>query len=95
MEYLNFFKRYNWINKYTVVIFCFFIWMLFFDKHNWFKTRKLKAGLVHLQDEKAEYIEKLAQVKLDKEAFDKDVERFAREKYYMHKDNEEVFIIER
>jgi len=32
---------------------------------------------------------------LDQELLEKDIERFAREQYYIHKENEDIYIIER
>jgi cell division protein DivIC len=48
----------------------------------------------YLKDEKVRYQSNLEQAILDRETLRKNKEKYAREKYYMHKENEEVIIIE-
>lgn len=88
------YSKLSYFNKYTVTLALFVVWMLFFDRYNVYNNYLLKKGIDKLENKKQEYVEKLAQVKIEKKNFDNDIERYAREKYYMHKDNEKVFIIE-
>ena len=39
------------------------------------------------------YVEKIARLKDEKDAFENNLEKYAREKYLMHKPNEEVYIV--
>ena len=48
-----------------------------------------------LESQKNEYQELYKTAKEEKKLLDSDQERYAREKYFMHKDNEEVYIIKK
>ncbi len=84
----------TWFNKYTLTLLAFVVWMSFFDKYNFQDNYKLGRGLDRLEMKKEQYIERLAEVKQEKIDFEKDIERYAREKYFMHKDGEKVYIVE-
>lgn len=47
-----------------------------------------------MKQEKEEYTEKIEQAKKERLDLEVNKEKFAREKYYMKKNNEDVFIIE-
>jgi len=85
-------KEINWINKYSVVILLFVIWLSFFDKFSLVTQHKLKKTLTELEDKKVEYEEQLEMALKEKETLKEKPEKYAREKYFMHKDNEEVII---
>jgi cupin superfamily acireductone dioxygenase involved in methionine salvage len=42
----------------------------------------------------AQYKQQLIDIQQDKQDMDKNMEKFAREHFYMHKSDEEVFILE-
>lgn len=70
--------------------------MLFFDANSWFIHHELNTEIDELEAEK-EYYKK--EIEKDQKAIkelsnEEGVERLAREKYYMKKDNEDIFIIE-
>ncbi len=71
----------------------FAIWMLVFDNANFFTQWKLNAALERLEADKQFYTEQIEKVKQQQKDFDSNIEKFAREKYFMQKDNEDVFII--
>ncbi len=80
-------------NKYVIVLILFFGWMIFFDKHDFWTVWRLQRTVDKLEEDKEFYskqIEKAEQERLDLEA---NKEKFAREKYYMKKNDEDVFII--
>ena len=83
------------VNKYVIVTAVFFIWLLIFDKHNYMTQKKLAQTIDNLKVEKQKYIDLLEEVKFEKIDLDKNKEKYAREHYYMHKENEEVFIFDR
>lgn len=85
-------KKSPWINRYTVVIAVFVVWMLFFDRHNVFSQHFLISTVDRLETEKQRYEEGIEETKKLKEEINSDIEKFAREKYYMHKSDEEVFV---
>ena len=81
------------LNKYGLVFVAFIIWMLFFDSKNVFVQYKLSNRIEELKNDKKDYLQKYENVMKEKHDLDKDIVRFAREKYYMHKENEEVYIV--
>jgi cell division protein FtsB len=89
------FKEINWLNKYSVVIVLFVVWLSFFDKFSLITQYKLSRTLTELEDKKAEYEEQLEIAIEDKEILKQNMEKFAREKYLMHKDNEEVIVLKK
>lgn len=83
------------MNRYVIVTTIFFVWLLVFDKHNYVTQRKLAQTIDNLKVERQKYIDLIEEVKLEKIDLVKNKEKYAREHYYMHKENEEVFIFDR
>lgn len=84
-------------NFYIVTGLCFFVWMLFLDSNDLISRFKLGAKLRNLDREKAYYQEKIADVEKDRHELMTDrelLEKFAREKYLMKKETEDIFIIQ-
>ncbi len=76
----------------------FVVWMMFFDKNDMLSQYEYRSEVNKLQTEKDFYEKETAQVKKDLNELTtnlKTAEKFAREKYYMKKDNEDVFVIVR
>lgn len=85
-------------NKYFIATAAFLSWMLFFDKNDVLSQYEYRSELSKLQEEKDFYVTETAQVKKNLNELStnlKSAEKFAREKYFMKKDNEDVFIIVR
>ncbi len=80
-------------NKYGLVLFVFLIWMMFFDNRNVFVQLKLSKRIQALEKEKKEYLVKYKKVLKERHDLNSDIEKFAREKFFMHKENEVVFIL--
>ncbi|HPQ08433.1 MAG TPA: septum formation initiator family protein [Bacteroidia bacterium] len=83
-------------NKYTITILFFVVWLLFFDKNDFFTQRDLSIQLKKLYDEKRYYLNEIEKNKIAADELKNNMqslERFARERYWMKKDNEEVYII--
>lgn len=83
-------------NMYVLVLTLFVIWMAFFDTNSLLIHLELKREINKLEQQKAflkEEIEKDKKV-LKKLSNEDELEKFAREEYYMKKDNEEIFLIE-
>ncbi|QOI96215.1 MAG: septum formation initiator family protein [Flammeovirgaceae bacterium] len=83
-------------NFYVITGLIFFIWMLFLDSNDLISRYRLSAKLRALENEKAYYQQKIKEVEQDKNELFGDresLEKFAREKYLMKKDNEDVFVI--
>ncbi|MBS1524641.1 MAG: septum formation initiator family protein [Bacteroidetes bacterium] len=83
-------------NKYFVVSLAFLVWMVFFDKNDLFSQYQYHSQLSKLKHERDFYQKETARVhqELDELTTNKEMlEKFAREKYLMKKDNEDVFVI--
>ncbi len=85
-------------NKYWITIVIFAVIILFFHQRNIFtlinnnqKLRELKKQEQYLDAKIKQDSLKLKQLKEN----NKTLEKFAREQYFFHKPNEEVFVIER
>ena len=86
-----------WVtNVYFLVMFTFLIWMLFFDQNNMLTSYNTDSKLNTLLDQKAYYeteIDKVNNLKEELFSTDEKKEKFAREKYLMKKDNEDLYIV--
>lgn len=84
-------------NKYIIATIAFVVWMLFFDRNDITSQYKYQSQLKNLKNEKEFYIKETAIVKKDLQELTSNLTRlqkFAREKYLMKKDNEDIFLIE-
>lgn len=83
-------------NKYFLATVAFAMWMLFFDKNDMMSQYEYRSQANKLQEEKEYFEKETAQVKKDLNELNTNLntaEKFAREKYFMKKDNEDVFVI--
>jgi len=83
-------------NKYFLSVAAFVVWMLFFDRNDMISQYEFRSQVDKLQEEKDFYTKETAQVKKDLNELNTNLntaEKFAREKYFMKKDNEDVFVI--
>ncbi|WP_428225286.1 FtsB family cell division protein [Flavobacterium sp.] len=94
------FKEVTWLrfisNKYVLVTGFFVIWLLFLDNYSYIDHRVLNHEIEELEDNKSYYKEEILK---DKEQISKfkspnEIEKYAREKYYMKRENEDIYIIE-
>ena len=91
-EWMN---RYKWVNKYTITAVVFLVWLMFFDKYNMFAQYRLKKSTVELSQQYDQLKLDIEKATIEKEELIENREKYGREKYYLHKENEEVFIIEK
>ena len=80
-------------NKYFLVLLVFAFLLLFVDKHDLLTQWRLKSSVDRLEHDKDYYEAEIEKAKYDKHNIEVNKEQFAREKYHMHKSDEEVFII--
>ena len=84
-------------NKYILTAGAFAVWMLFFDNRDVITTHfRHRAELNRLQESKAYYQNEISKTKKELEQLKSDprvLEKYAREKYRMKKDDEELFVI--
>lgn len=83
-------------NKYVLVLAFFIVWMLFLDNYSYLDHRLLDKEIDELEDNKEYYQEEIKKDKKNIKILKNphQVEKFAREKYYMKKDSEDIYIIE-
>lgn len=92
---MKFFRKYIH-NKYFYTGLAFVVWMVFFDQENFIVQYRLSNNLNDLRQKKAYYQEEINKNEMAIHKLENDssqIEKFAREKYFMKKDNEEVFVI--
>lgn len=83
-------------NKYIITLLVFFTWMLFFDRNDLITRFKLKRQLSKLKTEKEFYlkeIKKVEQIQAQLFSSNETLEKYAREKYLMKREDEEIFLI--
>lgn len=84
-------------NFYVVVGLCFLVWLTFLDSNDLIDRFSMGAKLRSLENEKEYYQKKIEEVEKDRKELmtNKELlEKFAREKYLMKKETEDVFIIQ-
>lgn len=83
-------------NKYFIAILVFGIWMLFFDRNSMVHRYKQQRTLMKHQQEKEFYLSEIEKDSIALHELSSDTQnliRFAREKYLMKKDEEDIFLI--
>jgi len=83
-------------NRYVIVLVFFTVWMLFLDNTSYMEHRILNKQLNELEDNKKYYQD---EIRKDEENIKRlknpdQIEKYAREKYYMKRDSEDIYIIE-
>lgn len=83
-------------NKYIWVLLFFGSWMIFLDNYSYFDHHILNNQIEELEENKAYYQEEIKkdekQIKMLQNP--EQIEKYAREKYFMKKDSEDIYIIE-
>lgn len=83
-------------NKFFLVTLAFLVWMIFFDRNDLFSQYEYRKQVSKLEKERDFYKKETDQVNKELDELTSDpqkLEKFAREKYLMKKDNEDVFVI--
>lgn len=83
-------------NRYVLVIIFVTVWLLFLDNYSYLEHRILDKEIRELEENKEYYIQ---EIKKDSTSIKQlnntdQTEKYAREKYYMKRDNEDIYIIE-
>ena len=83
-------------NKYVIILMFFLIWILFLDNYSYLDHRILNKQIDELERQKDYYKNEIQNdqknIKLLKDPAT--IEKYAREKYFMKKDSEDVYIVE-
>ncbi|WP_410005652.1 FtsB family cell division protein [Aequorivita nionensis] len=94
------FRKKKWVrfisNKYVLILILFITWMIFFDTNSYLIHRELEGEIDALEDNTEFYQKEIDHDKsfIKKMEDSNQMEKFAREKYYLKKENEDIYIIE-
>ncbi len=83
-------------NKYLIASAFFIIWMLFFDLKDWTLMSNRREKLAELQKSEQHLYQLIAETRNELDLLKTNaqtIEKYAREKYLMKKDNEDLFIV--
>jgi cell division protein FtsB len=83
-------------NKFFIAGVEFIVWMLFFDRNDLASQYEYRTRVQKLEEEKAFYTTEIE--KADTELTElttniQSLEKFARERYYMKRENEDVYVV--
>ncbi|WP_291869932.1 septum formation initiator family protein [Maribacter sp.] len=83
-------------NTYVLVLTAFVIWMLFFDTNSLLIHLELKKEIKKLEKQQEFLRDEITKDKIiiKKLSNKEELEKFAREQYYLKKKNEEIYLIE-
>lgn len=85
-------------NKYFLACSLFAVWMLFFDRNDFFTQMERKNNLQQIEQSKDYFAQKIMEGKkfsLDMRSNADAVEKFVREKYLMKRENEDLFLVQK
>ncbi len=85
--------RFLKINKYSISILCFVVWISFFDHHSLINQYKLSKSIKSLEGEKTEFMEAYRQALKERQDLLENKEKYAREHHNFMEADEELFII--
>lgn len=80
-----------------IAFIAFVVWMLFFDRNDFFQQQQRRSELKQLKEGKLYFQQQIEQEQQLAEELNNNpasIEKFAREKYLMKKDNEDLFLIQ-
>ena len=83
-------------NKFFIAAVAFVIWLATMDRNNFLSQYDLQSEVNKLEDQKAFFQSEISQTRKEQQELlssPEKLEKFAREKYLMKKDNEDLFII--
>ena len=82
-------------NKYFLTFLAFVVWVAFFDRNDFYSQYTSRQKLAKLIEDKRYYEEEIIKNRRDLYHLTtnpRNLEKFAREKYLMKKDNEDLFV---
>jgi cell division protein DivIC len=83
-------------NKYLIVLVAAAVWFMFFDKNSLVEHYRAQRQIRDLQQEKRYFQEQILNDSLEIDRLKNnphELERYAREKYFMKKRDEDIFIV--
>ena len=85
------------INRYFLVIVGFAVWMLFFDQRDYFQQKERAAELKKVEAAKKYYSDEIEQTKKQLNNLQNNpaaIEKYARERYLLKREGEEVYLFQ-
>ena len=82
--------------KYLVIFIVFLIWMMFIDTNSWLIHRDLSGKIEKLEERKEFYKNEISNDRKTLDEINNNpemLEKYARERFYMKKKKEDIFII--
>lgn len=83
-------------NKYLLTLIGLAVWVIFFDKNDLKTQLELRSKVKQLEKERDYYAQEITAINTQIKELTtnpKTLEKFAREKYLMKRDNEDIFVI--
>lgn len=83
-------------NRYGLTALALLAWLAFFDRNDLWTTWKNHRRLARMEEQKAWYQAEIDRTKEQLQELSSDsrlLEKFARERYLMKRDNEEIFVL--
>tara|TARA_B100000900_G_C20559308_1_gene708169 strand:- start:338 stop:637 length:300 start_codon:yes stop_codon:yes gene_type:complete len=90
-------KIFNFLKStYGIIIILFLFWMIFFDSNSFIVHNELDKDIDKLKEQKVYYKNEIKKdnKELNMIQSDSGLEKYAREKLFMKKDNEDIFLIQ-
>ena len=84
-------------NKYFLTGVPFLVWMLFFDDNSWLLQRELNQDIAKLEESIAFYQKEMEHDRVELHELESNpaaFEKYAREKFWMQREGEEVYVFE-
>ncbi len=83
-------------NKYVLLSLIFVVWMVFLDSNSWIVHSELNEELDELEENKQHYQNEINKdfAIIEQLQDSVELEKFARQKYFMKRANEDIYIIE-
>ena len=84
------------VNRYALVLLFFVVWMVFLDNYSYLEHRVLDKE-INLLEENIQYYKKEIKedsIRIKKLKNSDQIEKYARENYYMKRENEDIYLIE-
>ena len=85
------------INRYFLAAVSFVVWMLFFDQRDYFQQRERAGELNKVEAAKKYYNDEITQTRKQLNNLQNNpvaIEKYARERYLLKRDGEEVYLFE-
>lgn len=88
----------KWVlNKYVITLVVFLFMLAFLGENSWIQQIRNARQISGLEEELDNYLQEAARYRLDIQTLqgsEENLERYAREHYYMHAPNEDVYLID-